>query len=57
MLTSLNLRNGIANTQILKDGLAADCAPTIGVVDNNLLVAYVRRGRIRSQLIRLPTSS
>jgi len=54
MLGAINAATGELLLEILKDGVAENASPAIGVLDQQLLLAYVRRGRLKTKLVRLP---
>ena len=54
MLSGIDPSGNEEIRDILKDGVPVDCAPSIAAMGPQLLLAYVRRGRLRTKLVRLP---
>jgi len=53
MLAALDTRTGTLHREILKDGVPEDCSPSADVIGPQLFYAYVRRGRLKTSLVRL----
>jgi len=54
MVSAVDVESGAVFGDILRDGVPADGRPGFAVVDRQMFLAFVRRGRLRTGLIRLP---